>query len=286
MRMIGDIQDTVLLNNGVRMPGFGLGCFDGTGSAIEDAVVWAAEAGYRMFDTAARYENERDVGRGIRECGVPRERLFVVSKMWQTAFGRPEEAVERSLRELDVGCIDAYLLHWPGTDREKRYRAWEAVLNAVEKGLVRCAGVSNFQREHLEDLISRFGVAPAVNQIELHPWYQERELVKYCRRLGIAVEGWGPIFHGHMAEAAPQFTKLAEKYGRSPVQIVLRWHIQKEHMLIPKSARKERIAENAAIFDFSLDGEDMRSIDALECGRCFGSDPYAYGGEDWALPSQ
>lgn len=278
--MIHSLQETVTLNCGVEMPGFGLGCFKAKGEEAVNAIAWAVETGYRLFDTAARYENERDVGRGIRACGVPRERLFVVTKIWPAMFDKPDEALVRSLTELDIGYLDAVLLHWPGMDRNLRLRAWEAILNAVEKKMVRCAGVSNFQPEHLDDLISAYGVVPAINQIELHPWYREAALVEYCRRHSIAVEAWGPILHGHIGEMSG-LDEIAGNCRRTPAQVMLRWHLQNGIIPIPKSSNRERIAENARLFDFALNQEDMCAIDAMDCGRHFGSDPYAYGGEDW-----
>jgi diketogulonate reductase-like aldo/keto reductase len=276
-KMAGNIGIKLTLNDGNKMPQFGLGCFRSVGETGVNAVKWAAEAGYRHFDTATRYENERDTGRGIRECGVAREELFVVSKIWPTKFNDPQVAIEFSLKELDVGYIDAYLLHWPGTNRELRLKAWEQMLNYRQKGLIKSLGVSNFQKDHLEDLINEFDVVPVCNQIELHPWYQERELSAFCREKGIQVTAWGPIFRGHIDEE-PLMFELAEKYGKSPVQVTLRWHVQKGNIVIPKSSNRGRIFENADIFNFTLLPEDMEKIDNLDCGKNFGDDPYTFEG--------
>ena len=265
------------LNNQVVMPSLGLGCYKAHGDEIYQAVRWAIEAGYRMVDTASRYENEEAVGRGVRESGVPREDLFVVSKLWPTRFDKPAAGIDFSLRELNTDYMDLYLLHWPGTDDAARFRAWEALLGAVEQQKIRAIGVSNFQIPHLESLIKEFGVVPAVNQIELHPWYPQRELVQYCREHDIAVTAWGPIFRGHIAEV-PLMDELASKYGKSPVQVTLRWHVQHGNIIIPKSSNKARIISNSELFDFELSDEDMRAIDALECGKHFGDDPYTFDG--------
>ena len=275
--MAENIASRVELNDGCSMPQLGLGCFRSVGETGVNAVKWAAEAGYRHFDTATRYENEKDTGRGVRECGIGRGELFVTSKMWQTKFANPKAAIEFSLKELDVGYIDAYLLHWPGIDRDLRFKAWEEMLFYREKGLIKSVGVSNFQIDQLEDLIKEFGVVPVCNQIELHPWYQERELAGFCRDKGIQVASWGPIFRGHIGEV-PLMDELGEKYGKSPVQVTIRWHLQHGFVVIPKSSDRGRIFQNADAFDFAISDEDMARIDALECGRNFGDDPYTFDG--------
>ncbi len=276
--MITSVADTIKLNSGIEMPGFGLGCFKALGDEIYNAVRWAVDAGYRMVDTATFYDNEKDVGRGVRECGVSREEVFVVSKMWPTSYDNPQKGLELSLKELDTEYMDLYLLHWPGTNETLRYKAWETLLEYREKGRIRAAGVSNFTVEHLEGLIREFGDALAVNQVELHPWNPQRELSAYCREQGIAVTAWGPISRGHIAEV-PLMDELGKKYGKSPVQITLRWHLQKENVIIPKSSNKGRIQANSQIFDFSLNDEDMARIDSLESGRHFGFDPNTFAGK-------
>ncbi len=275
--MINSVADTITLNNAIEMPGFGLGCFKALGDEIYQAVRWAVDAGYRMVDTATFYDNEKDVGRGVRESGVSREELFVVSKMWPTSYSNPQKGIEFSLKEMDTEYIDLYLLHWPGTDEKARYKAWEALLEYREKGRIRAAGVSNFTVAHLEGLIREFGEAPAVNQVELHPWNQQRDLSVYCREQGMAVTAWGPIFRGHFSEV-PLMDELGKKYGKSPVQVTLRWHLQKENVVIPKSSNQGRIAANSQLFDFVLSDEDMAQIDALESGRHFGFDPNTFAG--------
>ncbi len=279
---IESIKDTVSLNNGMEIPQLGFGCFQLADQEIEQIIRWAAEAGYRYFDAATRYENERGVGQGLRSCGVPREELFVVSKIWPSCFDEPEKAVEYSLKELNVDYIDSYYLHWPSSSEDRRYRAWETLLKYQEKGLLKSLGVSNFTEEQLEKLIAKFGVLPVVNQVELHPWYPQRELKKYCREKQIGVTAWGPIFRGCIHEV-PLMEELGEKYGKSPVQVTLRWHLQQGHIVIPKSSRKERIWANAQLYDFELSGEDMERIDYLENGRHFGSDPNTNNGENFQV---
>jgi diketogulonate reductase-like aldo/keto reductase len=171
-----------------------------------------------------------------------------------------------------------YLLHWPGADLAARYKTWDYILSQMEKGRIRACGVSNFYEDQLEDLIQKSGVVPANNQVELHPWYQRRDLRKYCAGKGISVTAWGPIFHGHLGEE-PLVAELGEKYGRSAAQVTLRWHVQHGVNIIPKSSKKERIESNAQIFDFQLSDEDMAKIDALDGkGTVNGLDPYTFDG--------
>ena len=277
------IWDTIKLNNGTVMPQFGLGCFNALGDEIYRAVQAAVNVGYRLFDTATRYENEADVGRALRESGIPREELFVVSKIWPTEFPDPVKGVEYSLHELDMEYLDLYLLHWPGQDVTLRLKAWETLLNYREKGLLRAVGVSNFTVPHLQQLIQEFGEVPVVDQIELHPWYQQKEISAYCAKQGIVAEPWGPICRGRVFEE-PLFAAIGEKYRKNPVQIALRWHLQHDHIIIPKSAKPQRIEENSQLFDFSLTSEEMARIDALENGFHIGDDPNTYTGEDFPAP--
>ena len=279
---IESIKDRIPLNNGMSIPQLGFGCFQLADEEIEQVIQWAAAAGYRYFDAATRYENEKGVGRGLKTCGVPREELFVVSKIWPSCFDEPEKAVEYSLRQLDADYIDSYFLHWPSSSETRRYKAWETLLEYREKGFLKSVGVSNFTEEQLEKLIQKFGVVPVINQVELHPWYPQTELVRYCRKKGIAVTAWGPIFRGHIGEVS-LMEELGEKYGKSPVQITLRWHLQYGNIVIPKSSKEERIRANAQLYDFVLSEEEMKRIDALENGRHFGSDPNTNDGENFRV---
>ncbi|MDY3251054.1 MAG: aldo/keto reductase [Candidatus Choladocola sp.] len=282
MGKIQGISDRILLNNGMSIPQLGFGCFQLSNDEIDQVIQWAVESGYRYFDAATRYENEKGVGNGLRHCGVEREQLFVVSKIWPSCFDEPEKAIEYSLKELDIDYIDSYYLHWPSSSEDRRYRAWEKMLDYMDRGLLKSVGVSNFTQDQLDRLIEKFGVIPVVNQIELHPWYPQKELSSYCRAKGIAVTAWGPIFRGHIGEV-PLMEELGEKYEKSPVQITLRWHLQRGNIVIPKSSKQERIQSNAQLYDFSLTEEDMKRIDALECGKHFGSDPNTNDGENFKV---
>ncbi len=279
--MIESLQDGYRLNNGICVPAVGLGCYKAVANDVYRAVSWAIEAGYRHIDTAMFYRNEKDIGRALKEHASLRDQLFVVSKIWPSRFDRPEESIESSLRDLGVDYLDGYLLHWPGVRANARCKTWEALLRYEEKGLIRCPGVSNFEIPHLEELISEFGAAPTTNQIQLHPWYQQRELSSYCRDHGIQVVAWGPILRGRLKEE-PLAAELAKKYGRSPAQIVLRWHLQNGNVVIPKSVNHDRIIENSRLFDFSLDEQDMSRISSLDCGRILGgNDPFTFDGGEF-----
>lgn len=280
--MSGDIKDTIILNNGVKMPQFGLGCYKSTGNTGYNAVRWALEAGYSMVDTAVRYENEAEIGRAVRDCATAREDIFIVSKLWPTQFHEPVRGIDYSLHELNTDYLDLYLLHWPGTNETARLRAWEALLDAQAKNKIRAVGVSNFTIAQIRQLIDQFRIEPAVNQVELHPWYPQDELRAFCSEHQIALEAWGPIFRGHIDEV-PLMKKIGQKYGKSPVQVTIRWHIQKGNIVIPKSSNQERIKENSDIFDFSLTPTDMQEIGALASGRHFGIDAETYSGDDFTV---
>lgn len=277
--MTQTLQDTIKLINGISVPVVGLGLYKSAPERDEtyNAVRYALDIGYRHIDTATFYRNESEAGRALRGSGVPREDVFITTKLWVGDFGRAREAFEKSLRQLNVEYIDAYLFHWPGTDVGLRYKVWEMMLTEQEKGRIRCAAVSNFLPDHLEDLIGRFGVVPPMNQIEQHPWRQQRDNVAYCRQKGIEIVSWGPIFHGHLTEE-PLMEEIGAKYGVSPARATLRWHLQKGFVIIPKSVHKERIAENARIFDFALSDEDMRRIDALDGKKRFAWDENTFNG--------
>lgn len=276
--MITRIDERIALNDGKTMPGFGLGCYKTeSGEETYNSVRSALDAGYRMIDTATFYENERDVGRAVRESGVPREEIFVVSKIWPLDFSQPEKAAEYSMRELDIGYLDLYLLHWPHKDADLRYRAWETLLEKRAQGKFLSIGVSNFMADQLADLAAKFSEKPAVNQIELHPWRQRPAVCDYCKENEIAIMGWSPLARSGIED--PLILELSQKYSRTQAQILLRWHVQREFILIPKSARAERIRENSQLFDFSLTQEDVQRINALECDRGVGrNDPYTFDG--------
>ncbi len=274
------METTVQLGDGVKMPLFGLGLFSSApGDETYNAARYALEAGYKLMDTAAYYANEESLGKAVRDSGAGREKLFITTKMWPVDYSDPKAACMDSLKKLGMDYIDLYLMHWPGTDAERRKKVWNAMLELREKGYVRACGVSNFYSEMIEELISDSGVVPQNHQIELHPWIQQRKMRAYCAEKGITVTSWGPIFHGHLSEA-PLMEEIGKKHGKTAAQATLRWHLQQDINLIPKSVKKQRIIENAAIFDFSLDEEDMRRIGELDgMGQAFTFDPLVYDGE-------
>lgn len=269
---IRQIDDCAVLNNGVRMPWLGLGVFQvEDGEEVIGAVRHALETGYRSIDTAAGYRNEAGVGEAIRQSGIPREQLFVTTKLANKDQGYEStlRAFEESRRKLGLEYLDLYLIHWPG--RDKYVETWKAFEKLHKDGYIRAIGVSNFKIHHLETLKQHSDTIPAVNQVEFHPLLFQEELLAYCASEGIRLEAWSPIMKGNLN--LPTLTELAAKYGKTPAQIVLRWDLQHEVVTIPKSVRPERIRENAGIFDFELSTEDMKAIDRLHQNHRFGPDP-------------
>ena len=265
--------DAAILQNGVKMPWIGLGVFRvEEGEPVENAVRWALEAGYRHIDTAAIYGNERGVGKAIRKSGVPREDVFVTTKVWNSDQGYEKTlaAFDASLERLGMDYVDLYLVHWPVKDLYKE--TWQALEAIYESGRARAIGVSNFLIHHLQDLMTDARVMPMVNQVEFHPYLQQPELQAFCREHHIQLEAWRPLMKGQVMEI-PELVMLGEKHGKNPVQITLRWMIQKRVVTIPKSARKERIFSNIDIFDFSLDEADMALIDRLDRNQRLGRHP-------------
>jgi methylglyoxal/glyoxal reductase len=269
---IQHITDCTVLNNGVRMPWLGLGVFQvQDGDEVIRSVRQAIEIGYRSIDTAAGYRNEAGVGEAIKQSGIAREELFITTKLANSDQGYEStlRAFEESRRKLDLDYVDLYLIHWPGKD--KFQDTWKAFEKLHKEGYIRAIGVSNFKIHHLETLKQGSDIIPAVNQVEFHPLLNQQELLQYCRKEGIQLEAWSPIMKGNLD--LPQLTALAQKYGKTPAQIVLRWDLQHGVVTIPKSVRAERIRENAAIFDFTLSDEDMRAIDQMNQDHRFGPDP-------------
>ena len=273
MREITNLQGTFTLNNGVEMPYFGLGVYlSKDGQEVINAVKWAVEAGYRHIDTASVYKNEDGVGEGIKQCGVAREDLFVVSKVWNSDQGYDStlKAFDASLERLDTDYLDLYLIHWPVAGKYKD--TWKALEKIYEDGRVKAIGVSNFMQHHLEDLLTEASVVPMVNQMEFHPFLVQQGLIDFCNKNTIQYEAWSPMMQGKIFDME-EFKQLAEKYGKSIAQIVLRWDLQKGVITIPKSSKKERIVANADIFDFELSKEDVNLLDNMHRGQRFGPDP-------------
>ncbi|PCD06005.1 aldo/keto reductase [Peribacillus simplex] len=271
--MISNIGETITLHNGVKMPQLGFGVFKvKNGSETVESVKKAVEVGYRAIDTAAIYENEEGVGHAIRECGVPREELFITSKVWNTEQGYETtlKAFEDSLNRLGLEYLDLYLIHWPGKD--KYLETWRALEKLYKDGKVKSIGVSNFHVHHLENLLANSEVKPVVNQIELHPLLTQVEIRDYCAKHEIKVESWSPLGRGNLLEE-PTINHIAKKHGKSPAQVLIRWHLQHDLVVIPKSITPSRIKENAQVFDFSLSLNEMNQIDALNKNERFGSNP-------------
>jgi 2,5-diketo-D-gluconate reductase A len=250
----------VELANGVRMPLLGLGVFQvRSGRETEDAVRWALEAGYRHLDTAKLYGNEQSVGSALAASGVPREEVFVTTKLLPRARDA-RRALEDSLRVLALDQVDLYLIHWPTGEAGEQ---WAALERAYEDGLARAIGVSNWGAGPLARTVERASVAPHVNQVEFSPFEYRRALLEECRRLGVVLEAYSPLTRGHDL-GHQTVSRIAEELGRTPAQVLLRWALERQIPVIPKSIRRERIVENAQVFDFRLDAEAMAALDALD----------------------
>ncbi len=257
------------------MPWLGFGVWKVEDSKeLDFAVKTAIETGYLGIDTADIYGNEEGVGKAIRESGVPREKLFITTKLWnqrqREGYEATLKAFDASRKRLGLEYLDLFLIHWPV--KGKYVEAWKAMVKLYNDGWIRAIGVSNFKEHHLEDVIKETGVVPAVNQVELHPWLSQKPLHSYCIERNIQLEAYSPLMTGHLHEAAG-IADIAAKYGKTPAQVVLRWDLQNDIVVIPKSVHKNRIIENAGIFDFNLSDEDMKAIDALNRDKRFLPDP-------------
>jgi diketogulonate reductase-like aldo/keto reductase len=238
-------------------------------------VAWALELGYRSIDTAAAYGNEAGVGRAIRASGVPREKIFVTTKLWNDdqGYDATRRALDASLKRLGLDYVDLYLIHWPG---RKSKDSWRAMEELRAEGKARSIGVSNFLPQHLEDLLSIATIVPTVNQIEFHPYLQQPDVLAFCAERNIRVEAWSPLMRGKVVEV-PLLKELGAKHGKSPAQVVLRWNLQRGLVTIPKSVRRERLAANADLFDFTLSDDEVQAINRLDRGERMGPDPATFG---------
>ncbi|WAL63367.1 aldo/keto reductase [Amycolatopsis cynarae] len=270
MAVVPDLE----LNNGVTIPQLGFGVFQVPAEDTAEVVRTALRTGYRSIDTAAAYRNETGVGAAIRECGLPRGELFVTTKLWNSDQGYDSalRAFDAGMERLGLDYLDLYLIHWPLPARDTYVETWRAFGKLLSEGRVRAIGVSNFQVPHLNRLIDETGVVPAVNQVELHPNLAQAELRAFHADHGIVTEAWSPLAQGALL-SDETITGLASRHGRSPAQIVLRWHLQLGNVVIPKSVTPSRIAENFALFDFALTDEDMAAIGKLDTGARIGPDP-------------
>ncbi len=262
---------------GVRMPELGFGVWQVPDDGAEAAVRTAIESGYRSIDTAAIYRNEKGTGAGIREGGVDRREIFVTTKLWNDRHGDARAALTESLEKLGLDQVDLYLIHWPVPRADRYVDAWRSMVTLRDEGLTRAVGVSNFQVPHLQRIIDETGVAPAVNQIELHPFLQQDELRDFHRQNGITTEAWSPIGQGKGLLDDPAIRQIAEAKGRTPAQVVLRWHAQIGNVTIPKSVTPSRISENIAVFDFTLDSGEMAAIGRLDRRQRIGPNPDSFG---------
>ncbi|POH58644.1 aldo/keto reductase [Arthrobacter glacialis] len=265
------------LNNGVSIDVLGFGVYKVPAEDCADLVSTALDAGYRTVDTAALYANEEGVGAAITgavAAGTPREQLFVTSKVWNTEHGYDSTlaAFDASMARLGLDYLDMFLIHWPCPERELFVPTYKALETLYQQGRVRAIGVSNFEAEHLAQVLDACDVVPAVNQVELHPWLPQTELRALHASLGIATQAWSPLARGSIL-TDPVLAELAAAHGRTTAQIVLRWHVQSGHLVIPKASTAARIQQNLHVFDFALSESDMARIAALESGQRSGSDP-------------
>ncbi|MFD8600470.1 aldo/keto reductase [Kitasatospora sp. NPDC059646] len=269
----------VTLNNGVEMPQLGFGVFQVPDEETTAAVASALEAGYRSIDTAAIYGNERGVGKALAASGVPREELFVTTKLWNADQGYDAtlRAFDASLAKLGLEQIDLYLIHWPAPARDLYLDSWRAIERLAADGRIRAAGVSNFQPAHLTRLIENGGLVPAVNQVELHPGLQQAELRAFHAAHGITTEAWSPLAQGAVLDD-PAITAIAARTGKSPAQVVLRWHLQLGNVVIPKSVTPARIRQNLDVFDFRLTDDEMAAVAATDRDLRTGPHPDRFNG--------
>lgn len=270
--MSGHLHDTVTLNNGVKMPLLGLGVWQvEDGSVVANTVASALSIGIRSIDTAAAYRNEIGVGQAIAASGVPRDQLFITTKVWNADQGYEStlRACADSLKKLGLESIDLYLIHWPV--QGKYLETWRAMEKLVRDGFVRAIGVSNFQVHHLQDVLTASDVVPAVNQVEFHPLLTQQTLRSFCTTNGIQLEAWSPLMQGNLDH--PVLRELSATYGKSAAQILIRWDIQHNVVTIPKSVRAARIQENTDVFDFTLSAADMARLDSMNEDKRFGPDP-------------
>jgi 2,5-diketo-D-gluconate reductase A len=265
------------LRDGEQIPQLGFGVFQVPPHDTEEAVAQALAAGYRHIDTAAAYRNEGAVGQAIRASGLDRGEVFVTTKCWNDDQGyeQAKRALAASLERLEMSHVDLYLIHWPVPIHNKYVETWKAFIEARAEGLVRSIGVSNFNAEHLERIIGETGETPAINQVELHPYFQQRGLRREHEQLGILTEAWSPLAQGRVLED-PAIVAIADAHGKTPAQVVIRWHLQLGNVVIPKSVTPARIEQNFDVFDFELSAAEMQSIEGLDRGMRTGPDPETF----------
>ncbi|MDX5629525.1 MULTISPECIES: 2,5-didehydrogluconate reductase DkgA [unclassified Brenneria] len=262
------------LADGNIMPQLGLGVWQASNAETVTAVTAALQTGYRAIDTAAIYKNEEGVGQALQSAAIPREELFITTKLWNSDQKTPQKALEESLQKLQLSYVDLYLIHWPLPQQNTYVDAWRGLIKLQEQGLVKSIGVSNFHPQHLQRLKDETGVFPVINQIELHPLFQQRQLHAWNATHRIQTESWSPLAQGGKGVFdQPIIRKLATKYDKTPAQIVIRWHLDSGLVVIPKSVTPARIKENFDVFDFRLDKDELGEIAKLDSGKRLGPDP-------------
>lgn len=268
---------SIVLNNSVKIPQLGFGVYQIEPGQVRAATDRALKAGYRHIDTAAAYANEAGVGEAVRASGIPRDKIFITTKLRNADQGYESalKAFETSRKELGLDVIDLYLIHWPYPRHNLFVESWKALETLYSDGVVRAIGVSNFLQPHLDRILAEGDIVPAVNQIELHPSFQQAELIAYSAARGIAVESYSPLGQGQDLTGSV-VRSIAENHGKSPAQVVLRWHLQRGFIVIPKSVSEQRVHENIDIFDFSLTPEEVDSINGLESGLRTSGDPATF----------
>jgi diketogulonate reductase-like aldo/keto reductase len=268
---------TPALGESERIPQLGYGVFQVPPKETEQPVAEALSVGYRHIDTAAAYRNEGGVGLALRASGIPRDELFITTKCWNDDQGyeQAKRACRASLERLELSHLDLYLIHWPVPAHDRYVETWKAFVELQQEGLVRSIGVSNFEAEHLERVIAETGVTPAINQVELHPHFQQVGLRREHERLGILTEAWSPLGQGLELED-PVIVEVAQQHGKTAAQTIIRWHLQLGNVVIPKSVTPSRIAENFDVFDFELSDEQLQAIDAIDAGTRIGPDPNTF----------
>lgn len=269
----------VRLGDGSQLQQLGVGTYKLDADTAYTIVRTALDLGYRHIDTAALYNNEDAVGRAVADSGIDRGEIWITTKLWHDFHLDATTALQTSLAKLRTDYVDLYLVHWPVPKLGTAWAAWRSLVELQTAGLAKSIGVSNFEIEHLQRIIADTGVVPAVNQIELHPEHQQRQLVSFCREHAIAVQAWSPLARGRQSLlGAPPVVAAAERYGKTPAQIILRWHLQQNFIVFPKTAIPARLRENAAIFDFVLTDEQMQALNLLERAARSGSAPRDFNG--------
>jgi len=267
----------IKLQDGNLMPQLGLGVWQASNEQAQTAVEKALEVGYRSIDTAAIYQNEEGVGHALKQATLPREELFITTKLWNADQQHPQKALEESLKKLQLDYVDLYLIHWPVPQKDHYVQAWKGMIELQKQGLIKSIGVCNFHVSHLQRLLDETGVAPVINQIELHPLLQQRQLHAWNTTHKIHTESWSPLAQGGEGVFDQKIIlSLADKYGKTPAQVVIRWHLDSGLVVIPKSVTPSRIAENFDVFDFRLDKDELAEVAKLDIGKRLGPDPETF----------